>query len=90
MNTTDEVTVDAYAIMSFTISAFGPGKENRVRVYFWDDAHKEKINIFTHLASQTYIWHSCKWNFAGPQMYLQPAKTKSKYFEVSLKYLLWN
>ena len=26
--------------------------------------------IITHLAGQTYVWHGCKWNFAGPQIYL--------------------
>ena len=43
--------------------------------------------IITHLAGQTYVWHCCKWNFAGPQIYLQPAKIKSQYFGVSLKFL---
>ena len=46
--------------------------------------------IITHLASQTYVWHGCKWNFAGPQIYLQPAKIKSQYFGVSLKFLVCN
>ena len=47
-------------------------------------------NIITHLAGQTYVWHGCKWNFAGPQIYLQPAKIKSQYFGVSLKFLVCN
>ena len=42
--------------------------------------------IITHLAGQTYVWHGCKWNFAGPQIYLQPAKIKSQHFGVSLKF----
>ena len=47
--------------------------------------------IITHLSSQTYISHSCNWNFAWTwaQIYiLQPAKIKSQCFEISLKYLL--
>ena len=35
--------------------------------------------IIIHLAGQTYVWHGCKWNFAGPQIYLQPAKIKSSF-----------
>ena len=46
--------------------------------------------IITHLAGQMYVWHGCKWNFAGPQIHLQPAKTKSQYFGVSLKFLVCN
>ena len=46
--------------------------------------------IITHLAVQTYVWHGCKWNFAGPQIYLQPAKIKSQHFGVSLKFLVCN
>ena len=46
--------------------------------------------IITHLAGQTYVWHGCKWNFAGPQIYLQPAEIKSQYFGVSLKFLVCN
>ena len=38
--------------------------------------------IITHLASKTYSWNSCKWNYARTQIYLQPAKIKSQYFEV--------
>ena len=49
-----------------------------------------KKDIITHLAGQTYVWHGCKWNFAGPQIYLQPAKIKSQYFGVSLKFLVCN
>ena len=49
-----------------------------------------EISIITHLAGQTYVWHSCKWNFAGPQIYLQPAKIKSQHFGVSLKFLVCN
>ena len=49
-----------------------------------------KLIIITHLAGQTYVWHGCKWNFAGPQIYLQPAKIKSQHFGVSLKFLVWN
>ena len=45
-----------------------------------------KTVIITHLAGQTYVWHGCKWNFAGPQIYLQPAKIKSQHFGVSLKF----
>ena len=47
-------------------------------------------HIITHLAGQTYVWHGCKWNFAGPQIYLQPAKIKSQHFGVSLKFLVCN
>ena len=47
------------------------------------------LNI-TRLAGQTYVWHGCKWNFAGPQIYLQPAKIKSQHFRVSLKFLVCN
>ena len=47
-------------------------------------------NIITHLAGQTYVWHGCKWNFAGPQIYLQPAKIKSQHFGVLLKFLVCN
>ena len=39
--------------------------------------------IIIHLAGQTYVWHDCKWNFAGPQIYLQPAKIKNQHFGVS-------
>ena len=49
--------------------------------------HLNKDKIITHLAGQTYVWHGCKWNFAGPQIYLQPAKIKSQHFGVSLKFL---
>ena len=48
----------------------------------------QQINIITHLAGQTYVWHGYKWNFAGPQIYLQPAKMKSQLFGVSLKFLV--
>ena len=44
--------------------------------------------IITHLAGQTYVWHGCKWNFARPQVYLQPTKIKSQYFGVSLTFLV--
>ena len=51
----------------------------------------EKLfHIITHLASQTYVWHGCKWNFAGPQIYLQPAEIKIQHFGVSLKFLVCN
>ena len=46
--------------------------------------------IIIHLAGQTYVWHGCKWNFAGPQIYLLPAKIKSQYFGVSLQFLVCN
>ena len=46
--------------------------------------------IITHLAGQTYVWHGCKWNFAGPQIYLQPAKITIQRFGVSLKFLVCN
>ena len=46
------------------------------------------FNIITHLAGQTYVGHGCKWNFAGPQIYLQPAKIKSQHLGVSLKFLV--
>ena len=49
-----------------------------------------ELNIITHSAGQTYVLHGCKWNFAGPQMYLQPAETKSQHFGVSLKFLVCN
>ena len=49
-----------------------------------------QFTIITHLAGQTYVWHGCKWNFAGPQIYLQPAKIKSQHFGVSLKFLVCN
>ena len=39
--------------------------------------------IITHLASQTYVWHSRKWNFARLQIYLQPAKSKRQHFGLS-------
>ena len=51
---------------------------------------KGKIHIITHSAGQTYVWHGCKWNFAGPQIYLQPAEIKSQHFGVSLKFLVCN
>ena len=44
------------------------------------------ILINTHLANQIYVWHSCKWNFAGPQIY----ETKSQHFGVSLKRSVFN
>ena len=50
----------------------------------------KKTRIITHLAGQTYVWHGCKWNFAGPQIYFQPAKIKSQHFGVSLKFLVCN
>ena len=31
-----------------------------------------------------------KWNFARPQIYLQPAEIKSQHFGVSLKFLVCN
>ena len=46
--------------------------------------------FITHLAGQTYVWHGCKWNFAEPQMYLQPAEIKSQHFGVLLKFLVCN
>ena len=49
-----------------------------------------EIIIITHSAGQTYVLHGCKWNFAGPQIYLQPAKIKSQYFGVSLEFLVCN
>ena len=49
-----------------------------------------KISIITHLAGQTYVWHGCKWNFAGLQIYLQPAKIESHHFVVLLKFLVCN
>ena len=55
-----------------------------------DDLASKLCSIITHLAGQTYVWHGCKWNFAGPQIYLQPAKIKSQYFGVSLKFLVCN
>ena len=51
---------------------------------------KIKLFIITHLQGQTYVWHRCKWNFAGPQIYLQPAEIKSSHFGVSLKFLVCN
>ena len=55
----------------------------------------KKTKIITHLAGQTYVWQGCKWNFAGPQIYLllrylQPAKIKSPHFGVLLKFLVCN
>ena len=44
-----------------------------------------QIKIITHLAGQTYVRHGCKWNFARPQIYLQPAKIKSQHFRVFVK-----
>ena len=38
------------------------------------------LDIITHLAGQTYVWQGCKWNFAGPQIYLQPAEIKIQLF----------
>ena len=52
--------------------------------------HSWPLSIITHLAGQTYVWHGCKWNFAGPQIYLQPAKIKYQHFGVSLKFLVCN
>ena len=46
---------------------------------------KNESNIITLLVGQMYVWHGCKWNFA-----LQPAKIKSQYFGVSLKFLVCN
>ena len=46
--------------------------------------------IITHLAGQRYVWHGCKWKFAGPQIHLQPAKIKSQHFGVLLKFLVCN
>ena len=48
------------------------------------------IIFITHLAGQTYVWRGCKWNFVGPQIYLQPAKIKSQHFGASLKFLVCN
>ena len=48
------------------------------------------LHIITHLAGQTIFWHGRKWNFAGPQIYLQPAKIKSQHSGVSLKFLVCN
>ena len=44
-----------------------------------------KIGLTTHLAGKTYVWHGCKWNFAGLQ-----AKIKSHHFMVSFKVLVCN
>ena len=46
--------------------------------------------LITHLAGQTYVWHGGKWNFAGPQIYFQPAKIKSQLFAVSFEFLVCN
>ena len=48
------------------------------------------VEIITHLAGQTYVWDGCKWNVAGPQIYLQPAKINSHHFVVSLNFLVCN
>ena len=52
--------------------------------------YEKKSVIITHLASETYVWHGCKWNFAGPQIYLRPAEIKTQHFGVSLKFLVCN
>ena len=52
------------------------------------DCHITNMIIITHLAGQTYVWRGCKWNFAGPQIYLQPPEIKSQHFGVSLKFLV--
>ena len=49
------------------------------------DPSLNRVNHF-YLESQTYIWHSYKWNFAALKIYLQPVKIKSQYFGVSLKW----
>ena len=49
---------------------------------------EKKRSVITHSAGQTYVWHGFKWNFAGPQIYLQPAKIISRHFGVSLKFLV--
>ena len=36
--------------------------------------HSYILVIITHLASQTYIWYSCKWNFVGQQIYFLKSK----------------
>ena len=54
------------------------------------DSDVSERTIITHLAGQTYVWHGCKWNFAGPQIYLQPAKIRSQHFGVLLKFLVCN
>ena len=51
---------------------------------------KSQNMVITHLAGQTNVWDGCKWNFAGPQIYLQPAKIKSQHFGVLLKFLVCN
>ena len=72
-------------------------KKNSLYIFrndFTDDeflmSEEMLFDIMTHLGSQMYVWHGCKWSFAGPQIYLQPAKMKSQHFGVSLKFLIWN
>ena len=45
-------------------------------------------NIITYLASQTYVRHDVKWNFARPQIYLQPTEIESQHSGVSLEFLV--
>ena len=57
-------------------------KEYRMAVmYVWHGCKMELCR---------YVWHGCKWNFAGPQIYLQPAKIKIQDFGVLLKFLVCN
>ena len=48
------------------------------------------LGYYHSLAGQTYVWHGCKSNLAGPQIYLQPAKIKTQHFGVWLKFLVCN
>ena len=71
---------------------FRPSHDNQVNKFMHPIAEQDNksTTIITHLAGQTYVWHGCKWDFAGLQIYLQPAKIKSQHFGVSLKFLVCN
>ena len=57
--------------------------------------HQKKCSACVLNLLLEYHWvgrptHGCKWNFAGPQIYLQPGKIKSHHFMVSFKVLVCN
>ena len=77
--------------VTVTISKFSPQiLERTLMCNVHSSPGSTAFAIITHLAGQMYVWHGCKWNFAGPQIYLQPAKIKSQHFGVSLKFLVCN
>ena len=59
-----------FAAQKFFCSLPLNDNDNVSKKFSDDDIFLENLvmcHIITHLAGQTYVWHDCKWNFAGPQ-----------------------